>query len=259
MAPASTVALGSIQVGAVMTKITQDQGAAGLTAADTDGENTLALQVVRVLGLMELRADEEGVPTLSQAAQTSRLRLEIDKWGYYETEYADLVDKGYSPPEVVFQALWNGQEIGEPVTKTMVKDPAGLFPLVLEMPQFLLQAEGVARVSYRRWIKYIDNKSTADPQLIRIDRTAPNFQNPCPLLGPDKNVAVIDQAYLDLNDQRAIFFWTDGLMSASMMRYCCSWCQSMKWAAPASRLLYKRLMSPTRCLIPFLPLSQQSA
>lgn len=195
-----------------MTKITQDQGAAGLTAADTDGENTLALQVVRVLGLMELRADEEGVPTLSQAAQTSRLRLEIDKWGYYETEYADLVDKGYSPPEVVFQALWNGEEIGEPVTKTMVKDPAGLFPLVLEMPQFLLQAEGVARVSYRRWIKYIDNKSTADPQLIRIDRTAPNFQNPCPLLGPDKNVAVIDQAYLDLNDQRAIFFldrWTD--------------------------------------------------
>lgn len=205
-----------------MTKTMLDPDEADLTAAATDDANILMLRVVRVLGLLELLPDEENVPTLSQAAQTSRLRVEIDKWGSYETEYIYLVDMGYTSPEVVFQMLWDGVEVGETVTKAMTKDPAGLFPVALEMPQFLLEAEGVSRVSYRRWIRYIENKSTADPQLIRIDKSAPNLRSPCPLQGPDDNVSVIDQAYLDLNGQRAIFFldrWPDIRLEDEVLLY----------------------------------------
>lgn len=192
-----------------MAKLTQHD----VSDIDPDDDmSLLSLKVPRIIGLLPLLADEEAIPTLSQFAQASPLRVEIDLWGGYVAEYKALIELGYEQPEVLVQAIWNGIDVGDATSYELVKDPAELFPIVMELPQYLLTAEGVASVSYKRWIRYVDNITYSDPQRIRIDKTAPNFGNPCPLQGPDKNVAVIDQAYLDRNNQQAIFFldrWSD--------------------------------------------------
>lgn len=193
-----------------MAKLTPHD-ASEVDMGDNDS-SVLSLKIPRIIGLLPLLADEDSIPSLPQSAQASPLQLEIDRWDGYAAEYKALILQGYTEPKVYVQALWNGLEVGEATCHELLKDPAALFPIVTYLPQFLLTTGGVASVSYKRWIQYIDNMTYSDPQRIRIDKTAPNFGNPCPLQGPDKNVAVIDQAYLDRNNQRAIFFldrWSD--------------------------------------------------
>lgn len=196
-----------------MSELTQPKSrATGVRLAiNVDDSVVLDLKKPRPLGTLRVLDDEDGIQTLPLIAQVVPLLIEIDAWDEYAEDYHEMVDRGYTP-EVVFQVIWNGELASAPVMKVMPKDPAQLFPVRLQIPQALLLAEGINWISYRQWINYVYNEFDATPVPVRVDKTAPNFGNPCPLLGPDKNVTVIDQAYLEQNNQRATFFlarWAD--------------------------------------------------
>lgn len=196
-----------------MSKLIQPKSrAVGTSLAITaDDSIVLDLKKPRPLGTLRVLDDEEGIQTLPLIAQVTPLRIEIDAWDEYAEDYQEMVERGYTP-EVFLQVIWNGELVSSPVMKVMTKDPAEIFPIQLRVPQSLLVAEGISWVSHRQWINYVYNEFDARPVAIRVDKTAPNFGNPCPLLGPDKNVTLIDQAYLEQNNQRATFLlsrWAD--------------------------------------------------
>lgn len=173
----------------------------GTQAAFFAGDELFALAVPRLLNVLPLMADEQGIFTLPRAQQPLPLRFEVDAWQGYVRDYQDLVGSGWVSPRVVFQAVRNGQPVGIPEVRDMTADPGDLFPLTLEMDAPAQLSDSVFTIEYDQWIEGVENEVRSDPVRVHYDRTAPQEGNPFTLSGP----SLIDVAHLAANGGFARF------------------------------------------------------
>ncbi|MDF0731123.1 hypothetical protein P0Y43_10345 [Pseudomonas entomophila] len=181
-----------------MTILVQKKGSSHLHLASA---RILELKAPRLLGVLPLLDDEQGVYTRPLAAQVQPLRFEVDVWDGYEEDYRTLIESGFVNPRVVFQVVRDGQHIGLPVIRAMTADPAELFPVELQLPAPSPLRDREFAISYDQWIEEIENGVRSAPSQVYYDRTAPNENSPFGLSGP----SLIDREHLDANGGFARF------------------------------------------------------
>lgn len=180
----------------------------------------LSLSRLRLLGVLPILEDEDGIATLPREKQSQPLHFEIDAWDGYLVDYNILIESGFIAPEMVFQVLWDDKPVGSPVSKVMPADPAdpSVFPVVLQVPAEYLGGEGVFGVRYELWFKDVENEVRSSTVHVRIDRTAPNQGDKLLLSGP----GTINAAHLLGNNGSALFTlktWPDIRLEDSVHLY----------------------------------------
>lgn len=157
----------------------------------------------RIEGLLPLLEDEDGIPRLPRALQNQPVRMLVDAWSWYDSDYQAQIETGNLLPQIVFTMLRNGEPIGLPRVMAMAPDAASMFPVTLEVPAQVPPQEGVFSYQFAYFIRSAEesNAVTSDAAGVRHDRTAPNGWEQIMISGP----ALIDRAHLDANGGRARF------------------------------------------------------
>ncbi|WP_248917154.1 hypothetical protein [Pseudomonas entomophila] len=173
----------------------------GTQAALIAGDDLFALAAPRLLNVLPLMADEQGIFTLPRAQQPLPLQFEVEAWQGYARDYQDLVNAGWVSPRVVFQAVRDGQRVGDAVVSAMTANPGDLFPVTLAIQAPAPLTDAIFNIEYDQWIEGVENDVRSGSARVHYDRQAPNEGNPFTLSGPSR----IDAEHLAANGGFARF------------------------------------------------------